>query len=521
MPDVDPYGFFASDENEPRKKRTRSKPPRAVAASHATADDDDEQDASATDPYGFGHLDEPGEPDASPDMTRGPPPGAAGTPSGAPSQRAWYDELSDSATSFAQGALANFGDEAIAGTIAATDYAGLTHSGNTYRENQQQLEQSAKRVTDAYPVGHGAGQMAAGLAASVALPGSGLAGYAAQGAAQGALSGLSEYGDSGKLGSSLGAAAAGAASGVAGTYLGGKAARLFATSPKAAQEAQLLAIERASASKPSAPPAAWPPGRPADLPVPDSVPRPQALPPGGPAGAAPAPPAAPARPNFYRGELDMTPPPQTPVPAAPEPAYTPPGGDWTAEFAQPPRAPSLPEASERELQQVALSRARAEMQPSKMSGALRGASTLAAIGGHPALGAGLRAGSALLAPTERAGALASGYLKPNPAAATATRMGFEGLSELVPPAIAGGKVNAQDRDEKVAYADQATVNYALTETLHGGNTGLSQADEQALTSAVVKGDDDAIRATDFRLRQRYPGYARRVERALRNLNEDD
>ena len=186
---------------------------------------------------------------------------------------------------------------------------------------------------------------------------------------------------------------------------------------------------------------------------------------------------------------------------------------------------AAPQPSERELVDVAMSRARAEAQPSKLSRGLKGAGTVAALGGMPTTGLALRGAAALMQPTERAGALASGYVKPNLEAAARTRMGMEAAWELGAPAAYGSKVNAQDvrpQDaEKVAYADQATMNYALTETLHSGQTGLSPADEQAITDAVVTGNDDVIRATDFRLRQRYPAYARRVERALKSLNEEE
>jgi hypothetical protein len=65
------------------------------------------------------------------------------------------------------------------------------------------------------------------------------------------------------------------------------------------------------------------------------------------------------------------------------------------------------------------------------------------------------------------------------------------------------------------------LHYALQATLASGRAGLSPEDEQALTEAVVQGDQAAISATDFRLRQRYPAYARRVERELRAYNEED
>jgi hypothetical protein len=223
------------------------------------------------------------------------------------------------------------------------------------------------------------------------------------------------------------------------------------------------------------------------------------------------------RDSYALGDL-VSEPPAAALPAGP-PNYR--LGDLSTN--PPPRAPSMPAGTERELQEIALKRA-AQNAPPDLLGSALGVAKGVVGGRSPTAALALRGAGALnklRTPGMRELALQSGDLVPNERYGMAGRMASEAAWELGAPAVHGGKVNAQDRDEKVAYADQATVNYALTETLHGGNTGLSQADEQALTSAVVKGDDDAIRATDFRLRQRYPGYARRVERALRNLNEGE
>ena len=108
----------------------------------------------------------------------------------------------------------------------------------------------------------------------------------------------------------------------------------------------------------------------------------------------------------------------------------------------------------------------------------------------------------------------------NENARMAGRLGSEAAWEMGAPGLTGSKVNAQDR-EPIAYGDRNTLNYALSAALHGGDTGLSQEDEATLTKAVVAGDQDAINAADFRLRQRYPAYARRIERELRALNEEE
>ena len=107
-------------------------------------------------------------------------------------------------------------------------------------------------------------------------------------------------------------------------------------------------------------------------------------------------------------------------------------------------------------------------------------------------------------------------------AAQAGRAGFELAQETGLPGLFDQKVNAQDyAQERPAVADLPTLHYALQATLASGRAGLSPEDEQALTEAVVQGDQAAISAIDFRLRQRYPAYARRVERELRAYNEED
>jgi hypothetical protein len=193
------------------------------------------------------------------------------------------------------------------------------------------------------------------------------------------------------------------------------------------------------------------------------------------------------------------------------PSYTPgPFPDVPLVHEPVPRVGGLPadiSATERELKQIALRRARAEM-PQSLSG--RG---LDFLGKFP----GATGKTARIANAARRGitgdaseyAIEKGWLAPNERVATGMRI----LDRTSAPF-------SKDAVEKTAYGDADTLNYALSATLHAGNTGLSPEDEQALTEAVVRGDQSAINAADFRLRQRYPAYARRVERELRALNED-
>lgn len=176
-----------------------------------------------------------------------------------------------------------------------------------------------------------------------------------------------------------------------------------------------------------------------------------------------------------------------------------------------PRIGGLPadlSATERELKQLALRRAQGEMKPT-LAG--RGLDFLAQFPGATGK-------SARIVNAARRGitgdaseyAIEKGWLAPNARAASAVRI----LDRASAP-------SAKDAVEKVAYGDADTLNYALSATLHQGDTGLSQEDEEALTRAVVSGDQDAINSTNFRLRQRYPRFARRIERELRALNEDE
>lgn len=652
MADNDPYGLFGDDAATAPRKRTRSRT-RARDVEQPSADQKVE-DAEPADPYGlFAGEDEPATaPDA--DLKRGPAPGPAGSPSprgGREHESAWYEPLLESVGSFAQGGALNLGDEAAGAARWALGKSGLMRDVGSLEENMDVMKSDADRVTRAYPYGHGAGQMATGMAASAGVPS-----VAGQAALQGILSGGSEYADSRSGWRAAGQGALGAAAGGVGAWGANKVANLLATSPKAATEAELRAIERASSSRPPAPPAQWPPAHPGVAPE-AGPPRPLPVPDGG--GGVP--PDAVAK--LLRGsngkfqkvlpmELDATP---APKPSAPpvEASYEPPAGDWTSELLSPaPRAPSLPEASERELQQLALSRAAQNMPPDKLGDGLKSLSNGAAMLGQGQAAMMLRGGalaSKLLRPGVREGAIAQGELVPNEAAGAAWRMGSEAAWELGAPAVHGGKVNAQDGDpaamraaegwaptrlspaeeakfkqdmlsgdgyrqwreefekqwdtkvnfddptsdydyrgawkagirpsryqydddkyhwasstpdgrmlkapdhptawmehfmrrtgvdpgalglkndvqgaqwerEQTAYATGPTLHYALSATLHAGRTGLPPADEQALTSAVVSGDDKAIAAIDFRLKQKYPAYARQVERQLRDLNEGD
>ncbi len=129
------------------------------------------------------------------------------------------------------------------------------------------------------------------------------------------------------------------------------------------------------------------------------------------------------------------------------------------------------------------------------------------------------------------------FRNPDPAAAALGRAGVQAAYQPVRDAVyqaahdrygelgaltGPSKAYAQDSGEApVAYAGPATTNYALSAVLSSGASGLSPADEQTLTSAVVSGDDAKIRAADYRLRLANPAYARAVERELRSYQEEE
>lgn len=101
----------------------------------------------------------------------------------------------------------------------------------------------------------------------------------------------------------------------------------------------------------------------------------------------------------------------------------------------------------------------------------------------------------------------------------ARALGTAGAAETYNRVLPHG--SAQDRDDATAYAAPATTNYALSAVLSSEASGLSQVDQQALTDALVSGDDQKLRATDYRLRLSNPAYARAVERELRSYQEGD
>ena len=393
-------------------------------------------------------------------------------------------EIGRSAVSFAQGASLNWMDEILTAANYAADVAGLVPDATWKQHREKTKDQTAaiERAARDYPLAHGAGQAATGIATSLTVPAAGglLLQGGLHGALQGAQSAASSVGDDMPWSTVAANAGIGAASGVAGGVLGSSAGKLFARTRSQHLEAELaeLAAE----------------GRRAGPQV--SMPRPEA--------PLPQPPAVPSGRQTVRaydlGELEAIGAPR--APQAP--------------------APALAKAGMQE--QVALERSAAGAPASakgRVGDALLGAAQFLPIPGVPATARLARGGlQALRAAQAEARGAPPSQLIPNLGAARRVTGANELASELLPPGLTGDKANAQE-GEFTAYADAPSLNYALSATLSAGNTGLPPEDEQALTSAVVRGDQQAINAADFRLRQRHPAYARRVERELRGLNEQE
>lgn len=90
-----------------------------------------------------------------------------------------------------------------------------------------------------------------------------------------------------------------------------------------------------------------------------------------------------------------------------------------------------------------------------------------------------------------------------------------------PYAGSGPLTSRAKAEDTTAYAGEPTLAWSVQSVLSSPDTGLPPEAQQALTEAVVRGDTQALAATDFRLKQKYPAYARRVETELRSLNGDE
>jgi hypothetical protein len=496
-----------------------------------------------------------------------------------------WSEMGKGATAAVQGASLNFADE-----IAPREW------GDYMRKSAED-----------YPVAHGAGQMATGIAAGLAAP----ATLPMQAGVQGALSGLSGYFDKHELGEAATDAVGGAVAGGAG-YFGGKllapgiakageyakrmAPRVFRESvdlvdptasqvvrgmpspedmagapemdimarggrPVRAANAEVVPREAEVVRGSMAPEdMVGPPmdiTRRSEIPrqgvyedpieaefgrkgisTPPSALRPQPLPTELATGPAPRPRGPDGRmrmmaPDERALRIDAPEPiPQRPAPlnideppAAPRPPLQ--------SISKPPTGPAEPMPFDPgEMQYAPLTPERAPMGAAAPVEPPIPQFDMAKAAGAPAptMGDGMwdvaRAGTHLL-PGKYSSLARAGMDKLQAPGAAANhwsskvaRAGTEAAYELGAPSMLDRKVNAQDRTEH-AYANPATTHYALSAVLSAGKSGLGPEDEAEMTRALVDGNDEALRATDFRLRWQNPAYARAVERELKSYQEEN
>jgi hypothetical protein len=82
------------------------------------------------------------------------------------------------------------------------------------------------------------------------------------------------------------------------------------------------------------------------------------------------------------------------------------------------------------------------------------------------------------------------------------------------------EAHAQELPQEKAYAGMPAVTWATKQTLTSGS-GLSEQDTERLTRVLVSGDEDRLKAENFKLSQRYPEYAKRLQTALTSLNDEE
>lgn len=92
----------------------------------------------------------------------------------------------------------------------------------------------------------------------------------------------------------------------------------------------------------------------------------------------------------------------------------------------------------------------------------------------------------------------------------------QGLADSATPA------KAQDSPgEDKAYATPATFGQALRVVVSAPTSGLPREAAQALQEAAMSGNPQDAAALDYQYRQRYPEYARAIEKHLKGLNGEE
>lgn len=93
-------------------------------------------------------------------------------------------------------------------------------------------------------------------------------------------------------------------------------------------------------------------------------------------------------------------------------------------------------------------------------------------------------------------------------------LGIKAAQSTIPAAVAQGVTGA-------AYATFPTMAWGIEAVLSSGNSGLRPEEEQQLTEALMSGDKQKIIATNFKLQQRNPAYAKSLQDTLESVNSED
>lgn len=483
-----------------------------------------------------------------------------------------WDELAGQVTAFGQGVGLNVIDDLYAASAKIADYTGIGNAAAS-REGAKYV----REATGKHPGAHLAGTILRSGVAAAAAP----ARLAAQALAGGLTGMAGEYGRSGDLGLSALAGTADAAMGAVG-HAAGEVAGVAANAVRKRLPAWLgggdeiarigrnakAPPEHVKMPQPSAPPPAGPPP-PAPEPIldlanmkppraaPDDVQMlddvelpsypPSPLPSDPPTGTWPPDVGNPklvqgkggrfAKPVPIEIEPMLPPSRARGMDAPPEPPLetphetmlradgplTEPGPMPTPSMSEPPlpiEPPTPSPYASAEFEAMGAPRMRTDYPPAQTGAPPPGKAwnALRSVVGFASPRTG-RVMDMVKPPTGLPSPLESG----SPAAASATRAGLQApyqaardylLEKSSPTARAEGEA-------PVAYADQPTTNYAVSAVLSSGRSGLAPEDEAAITRAMVEGNEQQLRAHDFRLRMQNPAYARAVERELKSYQEQE
>lgn len=99
-----------------------------------------------------------------------------------------------------------------------------------------------------------------------------------------------------------------------------------------------------------------------------------------------------------------------------------------------------------------------------------------------------------------------------------------GVAALAGPAaskIGSALGESKAKAQTVAYAGEPTMSWAVQSILTQGNSQLPPEAEQRLTEAVMSGDTSRVISENFRLQQKYAGYAKRYQDEVTSLQNQE